>query len=159
MAPVTHVTVRKLPRLKVRVAVALPAETMVAPPPEPSMPAVAPPPTPVEVAASVTPLARPAAEQVVLALNPSGEGNPDAVTCRVPQQLPGSRFPGPQVCKANRIWATLRARREEISPDGRMVVYLDDFQRNKALAGNCQATFFSRSGVTILPGPSTTFCF
>jgi len=27
------------------------------------------------------------------------------------------------------------------------------------MAGNCQATFFNRSGVIILPGPSTIFCF
>jgi hypothetical protein len=95
----------------------------------------------------------------VLALNPLGEGDPDGVTCRVPQRLPGSRLPGPQVCQTNRVWAELRAKREDISPDGRMIVSLANVQLQNAMAGNCQATFFSRSGVTILPGPSTTFCF
>jgi len=63
------------------------------------------------------------------------------------------------VCQTNQVWAGLRARREDISPDGLMIVTLDNFQRKNAFAGNCQATFFSRSGVMILPGPSTTFCF
>ena len=87
-----------------------------------------------------------------------GDGDPDAVTCRVPQTLPGSRLPGPQVCKSNRVWAALRANREDISPDGTMIVYLEDFQRQKATASNCR-TYFSGGNVSILAGPSTTSCF
>jgi beta-lactamase regulating signal transducer with metallopeptidase domain len=158
--PVARVTVRKPPRLKSQAVAALPPPLAVEPvPAEPPAPAMAPPPVAKSIAVNVAPMAEPAAKQAVLALTPMGDGDPDAVTCRVPQQLPGSRLPGPQVCKTNRVWAALRANREDIGPDGTMIVILDDFQRRKAMAGNCQATFFSRSGVTILPGPSTTFCF
>jgi beta-lactamase regulating signal transducer with metallopeptidase domain len=54
----------------------------------------------------------------VRAIQPSGKGAPDAVTCRVPQQLPGSRLPGPEVCKQNRVWAELRRLGEDINPEG-----------------------------------------
>jgi len=162
MAPVRHVTVRKLPRLKPQAVAALPpplaAEAVAAPAADPPAPVTIPPVTPVVAMGDAVP-AQPAVKQVVLALSPSGEGDPNAVTCRVPQRLPGSRLPGPQVCQTNQVWAGLRARREDISPDGLMIVTLDNFQRKNAFAGNCQATFFSRSGVMILPGPSTTFCF
>jgi beta-lactamase regulating signal transducer with metallopeptidase domain len=162
MAPVTRVTVKKLPRLKIQMAAILPSlphfEEPAAPPGEPSAPVAQTEPS-VAVAADVAPLPRASAKQVVLALTPMGDGDPDAITCRVPQTLPGSRLPGPQVCKMNRVWAAMRANREDISPDGKLIVYLDDFTRHKAISGNCQATFFGRSGVFILPGPSTTFCF
>ena len=58
--------------------------------------------------------------EAVLALYPSGAGEPDAITCRTPQLLPGSRLPGPEVCKINRVWAQLRAEGMDISPDGNM---------------------------------------
>jgi hypothetical protein len=57
-----------------------------------------------------------------MALMPSGEGDPDAVTCRVPQYLPASRFRGPKICKVNRIWALLRARALDYSADGHELV-------------------------------------
>jgi hypothetical protein len=60
--------------------------------------------------------------EAVLALYPSGAGEPEAVTCRVPQLLPGSRLPGPEVCKVNRVWAQLRAEGKDISPDGSAVI-------------------------------------
>jgi hypothetical protein len=53
----------------------------------------------------------------------------------------------------------LRAHHQDISPDGKMIVYLDDFQRQKAGYANCRTTFFSGGGVTSLAGPSTTYCF
>jgi hypothetical protein len=75
-------------------------------------------------AASVASAALPvrALKATVLALDPRGEGDPDAVTCRLPQALPGSRLPGPEVCKTNRIWAELRAQGQQISPDGRTLM-------------------------------------
>jgi len=94
-----------------------------------------------------------------MALNPIGAGDPDAITCRVPQLLPGSRLAGPSICRTNRVWAELHARRQDISPDGKMIVYLDDFQRRRANLPNCRETFFARSGLINLAGPSTTFCF
>jgi hypothetical protein len=164
MAPVARVTVRKLPPLKRKIAAALPPPSPVEeapvsaspPPPIADEPAPAPVPPVAEATASVAPAS---AKQALLALYPTGDGDPDAVTCRVPQQLPGSRLAGPQVCKTNRVWAALRANREDISPDGKMIVYLDDFQRRKAGLQNCRDTLFARAGVTSLAGPSTTYCF
>ena len=51
-------------------------------------------------------------------LEPRGQGDPDAVTCRVPQPLPGQRLRGPEVCQTNRVWAALAANRFFILPDG-----------------------------------------
>lgn len=162
MAPLVPVTVRKLPRLKMQVAAALPQPVPVEATPQSSSeapaPDIAPPAAAAATMASVPRSPPPAAKQVVIALNPMGDGDPDAVTCRVAQTLPGSRLPGPQVCKSNRVWAALRANREDISPDGTMIVYLEDFQRQKAMASNCR-TYFSGGNVSILAGPSTTFCF
>ena len=74
----------------------------------------------------------------MLALTPTGEGDPDAVTCRVPQLLPGSRLPGPEVCKANSVWAMLRAEGEDISPDGtHLIATLSRTHARLALAGKC----------------------
>ena len=159
MAPVPHVPARKLPSVRI---VAAPIAPMVQEPafvvaPEP---AEVTPPAPAMVAEHpAPPPAPPTVKQVVLAISPSGDGDPEAVTCRVPQQLPGSRLPGPQVCKTNRIWAELRANREEISPDGKMIVTLDDFQRQKSGQPNCRDVFFSRAGAMSVAGPSSTFCF
>jgi hypothetical protein len=137
MAPVSGrtaaVEVRKLRRLKVTVA-----EPVMPPPvttsattsgaaPDPSPPVVAqaaaaPQPAPEtapsqQVAAEAPPPLTPSKE-VVLALDPRGNGDPDAVTCRVPQQLPASRLPGPEVCQTNRFWAALYAEGRRLSPDG-----------------------------------------
>ena len=51
-------------------------------------------------------------------LEPRGQGDPDAVTCRVPQPLPGQRLRGPEVCQTNRVRAALAANRFFILPDG-----------------------------------------
>ena len=53
---------------------------------------------------------------------PDGSGDPDATTCRPPQTIPGSRLPGPQVCKLNSQWALLRKNGEDISADGRDII-------------------------------------
>jgi len=163
MAPVAHATVHKLPRLKVQLVVAQPqpqaVESAPAPLSDPPAPAITAAPDPVTLAETLPPPTPRTVKQAVLALNPVGDGDPDAVTCRVPQALPGSRLPGPQVCQTNRAWALLRAHHQDISPDGTMIVYLEDFQRRQAMARNCQDMFFARAGVTILSGPSTVYCF
>jgi beta-lactamase regulating signal transducer with metallopeptidase domain len=118
--PTLHVAVRPLPRLQAAgmevSAPVLPAE----------------PPAPVVAQAAVTPpdavppkpaaASRPAIKADLLAISPTGAGDPEAITCRVPQQLPGSRLAGPQVCKTNRVWAALRAQGQDISPDGTALV-------------------------------------
>ncbi len=96
-------------------------------------PAVAPPPGPVATAAALkpAPVAQSAgntpspASLAVKAINPRGEGDPNAITCRVPQQLPGSRLRGPEVCQANKIWAQLAAKRQVVMPDGKSVIATD----------------------------------
>jgi Flp pilus assembly secretin CpaC len=57
-----------------------------------------------------------------LAMDPRGEGVPDAVTCRVPQALPGLRVRGPLVCQTNRVWKALAAHNNVILPDGKTLV-------------------------------------
>jgi hypothetical protein len=59
---------------------------------------------------------------VALALDPRGDGAPAAVTCRIPQPLPGSRLRGPLVCQTNRVWAALAAHNSVILPDGKTLV-------------------------------------
>jgi len=99
-----------------------------APAVQPPAPAAAPPPAPrPEIktearAETAPPPARETTRETLLALYPSGAGNPDAITCRTPQLLPGSRLPGPEVCKINRVWAQLRAEGKDISADGTAVI-------------------------------------
>ena len=49
---------------------------------------------------------------------PSGEGNPNVITCRPPQPLLGSRLLGPEVCKTNAVWAQYRKDGMEVAADG-----------------------------------------
>lgn len=53
---------------------------------------------------------------------PKGEGDPDIIACRAPQQLPYSRLQGPEICKRNRDWAALYKAGMDISSDGASVV-------------------------------------
>jgi hypothetical protein len=53
---------------------------------------------------------------------PDGKGDPDGTTCRSPQPIPGSRLPGPEVCKLNSEWALLRKNRQDISMDGQHII-------------------------------------
>jgi hypothetical protein len=49
---------------------------------------------------------------------PSGEGDPNVITCRPPQLLPRSRLRGPEVCKTNAVWAQYRKDGMEVAADG-----------------------------------------
>ncbi len=49
---------------------------------------------------------------------PSGDGDPNEIVCRAPQVVPGSRLPGPQVCKTNAAWAQYTRDGMELSADG-----------------------------------------
>jgi hypothetical protein len=49
---------------------------------------------------------------------PTGEGNPDDITCRTPQIIPGTRKRGPKVCKTNVVWAQYREDGMTVSEDG-----------------------------------------
>jgi len=60
---------------------------------------------------------------VVMPNTPSGEGNPNSIVCRAPQQLPGSDRLGPKSCGFNYEWAQLTAtvtdRRMVANPTGK----------------------------------------
>jgi beta-lactamase regulating signal transducer with metallopeptidase domain len=121
-----QVQARRLPRMLVVTAPAPIALPDIAPAQAPAMvAATSAPAAKADIkpeAAPTPPNAREGIREAVLALYPSGTGDPEAITCRVPQQLPGSRLPGPEVCKVNRVWAQLRAEGKDISPDGTTVI-------------------------------------
>lgn len=138
------------------------AETVPAPPTPPtdaSVAAVAPP-----VSAAPAPVAdgtpRTTVKDVVTALYPQGEGDPDGVTCRLPQALPGSRLPGPRVCQTNRQWASLRARHEDITPDGASLILPDGSeQRAGYVLPNCARDRVTSTGVATPIGAPASVCF
>jgi hypothetical protein len=49
---------------------------------------------------------------------PTGEGDPDSLTCRPPQPLPNSRLNGPEVCMTNAAWAQYRRDGMDVAADG-----------------------------------------
>jgi len=49
---------------------------------------------------------------------PTGEGDPNAITCRPPQPVPGERLNGPEVCKTNAAWARYRRDGMDVAADG-----------------------------------------
>jgi beta-lactamase regulating signal transducer with metallopeptidase domain len=126
MAP-TPVKARPLPRPTLReIAAAMPALPVSVPveTAQPAMapasaPVAAPPSQPQSVETTVSP---PPEKQMAMALDPRGEGDPDGITCRVPQILPASRFAGPEVCQANRVWAALYKEGRRLAPDGRSLI-------------------------------------
>jgi beta-lactamase regulating signal transducer with metallopeptidase domain len=113
-------------------------------------------------ASSITPAPPAAVKDVLVALYPQGNGEPDSLTCRSPEALPGSRLPGPKVCQTNRRWASLRARREDIAPDGQNIILPDGSERHAGYAVlNCarariSGTSGTASSVLSVPG---SFCF
>ena len=53
---------------------------------------------------------------------PSGNGNPDAVTCRRPADLTSSRTrKGPEVCLTNRHWKELAEKQQRVNSAGQVV--------------------------------------
>ena len=63
--------------------------------------------------------------------NPTGEGDPAAITCRPPMQLSARRLLGPAVCKTNAEWAQYIKDGMTVSADGRSDVPLKQ-------SGSCQ---------------------
>jgi len=140
MAPATEVTVDALPPLKVKVTAAAPVlpkidPSSAAPAPAPAAPVQMPP----QQAVAATAIAvepPPVVKEAAVALNPRGDGDPEAMTCRAPQPLPGSRLAGPQVCKTNRAWAQLRADGKDVTEDGTGTVPVLSRTR-QAMADGC----------------------
>jgi hypothetical protein len=81
---------------------------------------------------------------------PTGAGDPDAISCRMRQQLTGSRLWGPEICKRNREWADLNKRGTNISPDGLTLV---DSEKQRT---RNPPTCVTRVSMTALGFPSTT---
>jgi len=133
---------------------ALSAETSAAPPPAPLDPAA---PTP-----AVGPAAHRTVKEVLVALYPQGNGDPDGITCRSPQALPGSRLPGPKICQTNRQWASLRARHEDITPDGQGIIMPDGSEQHSGFATlNCALGRVTGNGnqISNILGVPASVCF
>ena len=50
--------------------------------------------------------------------DPTGVGDPNAITCRPPQTLPGKRLLGPEACRTNAQWAQYNRDGMALSADG-----------------------------------------
>ena len=68
---------------------------------------------------------------------PKGEGDPDIIACRAPQQLPYSRLQGPEICRRNRDWAALYKDGMDISSDGTTVVPSEKARSTGKAGLNC----------------------
>ena len=64
------------------------------------------------------------AQEKSFAAFPTGEGDPNGITCRPPQRIPGERLPGPEVCKKISVWAQYRRDGMDVAPDGKHDVTL-----------------------------------
>lgn len=68
---------------------------------------------------------------------PKGKGDPQTIVCRKPQQLPDSRLMGPEICKRNRVWASLYEAGKDISSDGQTIVPSEKSRTIDHAAMNC----------------------
>jgi hypothetical protein len=84
---------------------------------------------------------------------PTGEGDPDAITCRPPQPMPGEPLNGPEVCKTNAIWARYRRDGMDVAPDGVRDIPL----RNKS-GLNCRSVSAGAGGSTMSAGNMSMHC-
>jgi hypothetical protein len=174
--PSAPMKVRRLPRLKIAAAPqdTSPQEQRLAEagalpqPPADTPAALAAPPAPVPqpmpmVAASMPVPQSTAVKEVLVALYPQGNGDPDIVTCRSPEPLPGSRLPGPKVCQTNRQWASLRARHEDITPDGAGIILPNGSELQAGFAAlNCARERITGTGPAISTavfGVQANVCF
>ena len=54
----------------------------------------------------------------IYARDPTGQGDPNAITCRSPQTLPGKRLLGPEACRTNAQWAQYNKDGMVLAADG-----------------------------------------
>jgi hypothetical protein len=94
-----------------------------------------------------------AQDEKTFAAFPTGEGDPDAITCRPPQPIPGQRLNGPEVCKKNAVWAQYRRDGMDVAPDGVHDVPL----RNKG-GLNCRSVSAGAGGSTMSAGNMSMHC-
>ena len=87
----------------------------------------------------------------------------DPMVCRPPQHLEASHLRGPRVCLKTSEWAGLHNKGLTVSPDGREIVAMTQYERDRSLApNNCSGGL----GVSSNSGSATngflqmrTFCF
>ena len=84
---------------------------------------------------------------------PTGEGDPDAITCRPPQPMPNSRFNGPEVCKKNAVWAQYRRDGMDVGPDG-----VHDVPLRGKSGLNCRSVSAGAGGSTAMAGNMAMHC-
>jgi hypothetical protein len=115
--PAARIVATEIPPAAATPKTATPEPAMAAPPPEsaqvPAVPAV--------IHSYVSP-ALPVIEST------------EDMQCRRPQQLPGSRLPGPMICKPKNEWAALQTRKLDVAPDGR-IYNATEYQTARALEG------------------------
>jgi beta-lactamase regulating signal transducer with metallopeptidase domain len=171
--PPAPAKIRRLARLKVSPPPQEPtpqeqrmaaAEAPVAPPaPSAETSVAAAPPATADPPAPASAMAQPAhavVKDVLVALYPLGDGDPDGMTCRSPEVLPGSRLPGPKVCQTNRQWASLRARHEDITPDGQGIIRPDGTEQQSGFAAiNCVVGRVTGNGITNVLSVPASVCF
>jgi hypothetical protein len=141
--PVTHIARRVENALNIALPVPAPVLQLApeTPAPRPVHRTVAARP-PVTTAVAVAPPSIPAAPAqaaqgavIVTYVSPAVPAIPPIVEemqCRRPEILPGSRLPGPTVCKPQSEWAALRAKGLDVAPDG-SIYGLSDFEKERSL--------------------------
>jgi hypothetical protein len=84
---------------------------------------------------------------------PTGEGDPDAITCRPPQPVPGERLNGPEVCKANSVWARYRRDGMDVAADG-----IHDVPLHSKSGITCNSVAMGAGGSTTTAGNLGMHC-
>lgn len=71
----------------------------------------------------------------------------DPVTCRPPQHLEASHLRGPRVCLKASEWAALQGKGYTVSPDGREIVAITNYERDRSVSPTgCMRGFVSNGG-------------
>lgn len=118
------------------------AEVLAAPPPvEDLAPADRITAAPVAEKPANAPQSAPATTSVIMtkvsAALPALPGD-DAMVCRPPQHLEASHLRGPRVCMKASEWGALHAKGYTMSPDGREIVAMTNYERDRTLSpSNC----------------------
>jgi beta-lactamase regulating signal transducer with metallopeptidase domain len=111
------------------------------------------------LAAPIAESVAPRIESIRVVPLPLPAQNSDTQVCRRPQQLPGSRFLGPRVCLQQSEWQALADQGKDVAPDGRTLIDLAAFERDRSLnAPSCRQTLMGTGAST---ATTTTFvsCF
>ncbi len=78
--------------------------------------------------------------------SPSGEGDPNVITCRPPQTLPASRLLGPEVCRTNAVWAQYNKDGLDVTADGKHLAASE--KRRSITMQRCHTPLFGGGGTS-----------